>query len=281
MKNEPFVIERTFNAAVEKVWKAITDKAQMKQWYFDIAEFKTEVGFEFQFTAGSEERPYVHLCKITEVIPNKKLTYSWRYEGYAGNSYVTWELFAEGDKTRVKLTHAGLETFPIENPDLAKHNFVAGWIEIVGNLLKEFVEVTEIKLSVEIGVPQEKVWKVLTNEKYIKQWAGEFSEGAYIETDFKPGSDVVWKDKEGNIGASGKVVTKEDYRLLKVAFYDDADTDARVALGNYSETYSLSDANGKTALKINAGALSLKDYKAHLPLWEKAIAKMKVLAEVG
>lgn len=140
MNNEPFVIERTYNATIEKVWKAITDKEQMKQWYFDLAEFKPEVGFEFQFSAGTEHKTYVHLCKVTEVIPYKKLAYSWRYEGYSGNSFVTWELFAAGDKTRVKLTHAGLETFPVENPDLAKHNFAEGWNDIVGNLLREFLE---------------------------------------------------------------------------------------------------------------------------------------------
>jgi uncharacterized protein YndB with AHSA1/START domain len=139
MKNEPFIIERTFNAPVDKVWKAITDKEQMKQWYFDLAEFKPEVGFEFQFTGGTEENKYLHLCKITEVVPNKKLTHSWRYDGYEGNSFVTFELFAEGDKTRLKLTHAGLETFPA-NKDFAKENFAAGWTHIIGTSLKEFVE---------------------------------------------------------------------------------------------------------------------------------------------
>jgi len=52
MKDEPIVIERTFDAPVAKVWKAITDKDAMKQWYFDLPEFKAEVGFEFQFLAG-------------------------------------------------------------------------------------------------------------------------------------------------------------------------------------------------------------------------------------
>ncbi len=141
MNNEPFVIERTYNAPAEKVWKAITDKNEMKHWYFDLAEFKAEVGFEFQFTGGpSPERQYLHLCKITEVIPGKKLIHSWRYDGYEGNSFVTFELFAEGSKTRLKLTHAGLETFPKENPDLAKHNFVEGWTDIIGRSLKEYVE---------------------------------------------------------------------------------------------------------------------------------------------
>jgi uncharacterized protein YndB with AHSA1/START domain len=140
MKNEPFIIERSFNAPVEKVWKAITNKDDMKQWYFDLAAFTPEVGFEFRFYGGKEDRQYLHICEITEVIPNKKLTYSWRYDGYDGISYVTFELFAEGNTTRLKLTHAGLETFPANNPDFAKENFAAGWTAIIGTSLKDYFE---------------------------------------------------------------------------------------------------------------------------------------------
>ena len=139
MKNEPFVIERTYKAPVEKVWQAITDRKKMKQWYFDLPEFKAEPGFEFSFLGGTEEKQYLHLCKVTEVVPGKKLSYSWRYEGYEGISFVTFELFDERDLTRLKLTHAGLETFPL-HPDFARSNFEAGWNEIVGKSLLEFVE---------------------------------------------------------------------------------------------------------------------------------------------
>ena len=140
MTNEPFVIERVFNAPPEKVWKAITDKNAMKQWYFDIAEFEPRVGFEFQFVGGSEEKSYVHLCKITEVIVGKKLTYSWQYKDIEGLSFVTFELFNEGGKTRLRLTHEGLETFKTDNPDFDKKSFVAGWTDIIGTSLKDFVE---------------------------------------------------------------------------------------------------------------------------------------------
>jgi uncharacterized protein YndB with AHSA1/START domain len=140
MKNEPFVIERTYNAPIEKVWKAITDKDLMKQWYFDIAAFKPEVGFEFTFNGGSEEKTYTHLCKVLEVIPNKKISYSWRYKDYEGNSVVTFELFDEGDKTRLKLTHTGLETFPQNTKDFARESFAQGWTFITGTSLKNFVE---------------------------------------------------------------------------------------------------------------------------------------------
>jgi uncharacterized protein YndB with AHSA1/START domain len=141
MNKEPFVIERTYNAPIAKVWKAITDKNEMKKWYFDLAEFKPEVGFEFRFEGGPEEGPkYLHICRIKEVIEGKKLAHSWRYEGYEGDTTVTWELFDEGDKTRVKLTHAGLETFPAGNKDFARNNFAEGWTHILGTSLADYLK---------------------------------------------------------------------------------------------------------------------------------------------
>ena len=140
MDTAPIVIERILNAAIKKVWNAITDKNEMKKWYFDLAEFKAEVGFQFQFTGGPDEGvQYLHLCEITAIVPEKKLTYSWRYDGYAGNSFVTFELLEQGKSTLLKLTHTGLETFPAENTDFAKKNFVEGWTHIVHTSLKKYL----------------------------------------------------------------------------------------------------------------------------------------------
>jgi uncharacterized protein YndB with AHSA1/START domain len=136
---ETVVIERTFNAPVARVWKALTDAEDMRRWYFDLKEFEPEVGFEFEFTVEHEGVNYHHLCRITEVVPQKKLAYTWRYQGHEGDSLVTFELFADGDKTRLKLTHEGLETFP-KLPAFARKNFMKGWTEIIGASLKEFVE---------------------------------------------------------------------------------------------------------------------------------------------
>jgi len=136
---EAVMIERTFNAPVARVWKALTDADEMRAWYFDLKEFKPEVGFEFEFTVEHEGTKYHHLCKITEVIPQKKIAYTWRYAGEEGNSLVTFELFADGGKTRLKLTHDGLETFP-KLPAYAKTNFEKGWTEIIGSSLKQYVE---------------------------------------------------------------------------------------------------------------------------------------------
>ena len=139
MSNKPVVVEITYNVAVEKVWNAITVNDEMKKWYFDIASFKPEIGFEFEFTGGNENKIFLHLCKVTEVVPGKKLVYSWRYDGFDGISYVHFELSDLDDQTRLVLTHTGLESFP-PVPDFAKDNFVAGWNYILGTSLKNYLE---------------------------------------------------------------------------------------------------------------------------------------------
>jgi len=136
---ESVIVERTLNAPVTRVWKALTDVDQMREWYFDLKEFKPQVGFEFEFSVEHEGTTYHHLCRVTEVIPEKKIAYTWRYKSEPGDSLVTIELFAEGDNTRLKLTHTGIESFP-KTPAYARKNFEQGWTAIIGTELKQFVE---------------------------------------------------------------------------------------------------------------------------------------------
>lgn len=141
MKDNVEKFERLFNSPISKVWNAITNKEEMKLWYFDLAEFKAEKGFQFQFSGGpSPEKQYLHLCEVTEVIPQKKLAYSWRYDGYEGNSIVTFELSEHENKTLLILTHSGIDTFPKDNPDFVVKNFIEGWTHIIHISLKNYLE---------------------------------------------------------------------------------------------------------------------------------------------
>lgn len=142
MNHEAIVIERIFHSSPSQIWKALTEKDEMKKWYFELSDFKAEIGFEFQFYGGTPEKQYLHLCKVTEVVPEKKLTYSWRYDGYEGNSFVTFELFPEGNSTRLRLIHTGIESFPADDPNFARKSFEGGWTYIINTSLKEFLEKT-------------------------------------------------------------------------------------------------------------------------------------------
>jgi uncharacterized protein YndB with AHSA1/START domain len=139
VKNNPLIIERTFNAPAATVWKALTNKEDFKRWYFDMKEFKPEVGFEFRFSVKHNGMHYHHICKVTALIPRRKLAYTWRYDGHKGDSLVIFELFAEGNKTKLRLTHKGLETFP-KTRSFVRTNFIGGWTMLLGTNLKRFVE---------------------------------------------------------------------------------------------------------------------------------------------
>ena len=141
MEHKPIIIERTFKTTPSKLWNALTDNKEMKHWYFNLEDFRAEVGFQFQFSGGpSPDKQYLHLCDVTEVIPEQKLTYSWKYKGYAGISFVSFELFPDGENTKLKLTHEGLESFPNENADFARHNFEEGWDSIINESLQKYLE---------------------------------------------------------------------------------------------------------------------------------------------
>ena len=136
---EPIVKEVLLNAPITRVWKAITDKNEMKNWYFDLPEFEPTVGSTFQFYGENEGRKFLHLCEVKEVIVNQKISYTWMYEGQNIETLVSFELFPEGEQTRLKLTHTGVEKVP-QDRDFAKSNFEQGWTEIIQKSLKEYVE---------------------------------------------------------------------------------------------------------------------------------------------
>ena len=144
MKTDHILVERTFNVPVAKVWNALTDNEELKKWYFNLAAFKPSVGFKFDFMGGPEDgTQYLHLCEVTEVIPHQKITYSWRYDNYPGNSLVTWELIDKGERTIVKLTHDGIHTLEEGGPDFARANFLEGWNYFMHTALKNYLEAEE------------------------------------------------------------------------------------------------------------------------------------------
>jgi uncharacterized protein YndB with AHSA1/START domain len=250
-KDEPVVVERTFDAPVSLVWKALTDKEDIRQWSFDISEFAPKVDFEFQFYAGGDDEKYLHRCKITEAVPGRKLAYTWRYEGYEGDSLVTFELFPEGDRTRVKLTHAGLDSFP-KLPMFAKKNFMEGWTQIVGTSLKDFVEgrhAGEMILTRVFDAPRELMWKLWTEPEHIRKWWGPkgFTLPG-LEMDFRPGGTYrfVMRGPDGQDnpfhGVYRDIVRNE--RIVFTAILDNLPGHELVT------TVTFADEGGKTKLTV-------------------------------
>jgi uncharacterized protein YndB with AHSA1/START domain len=134
----PFVFERVYDAQVEKVWQALTNKDQLKGWYFpQVQQFEPVAGFRFEFTDDGSH--YGKEWVVTGVVDGKKLAHTWAYKNYPGSSEVTFALAGQGDKTKLTLTHTGLESFPAA-PHFARNRFENGWAQILGSNLKEYLE---------------------------------------------------------------------------------------------------------------------------------------------
>jgi uncharacterized protein YndB with AHSA1/START domain len=267
---EAVVIERTFNAPVARVWKALTDVEEMRRWYFDLKEFKPAIGFEFEFIVEHEGVKYHHLCRVTEVIPQKKLAYTWRYKGHEGDSLVTFELLAEADRTRLKLTHEGIETFP-KTPAYARKNFEAGWTAIASQL-QQFLEQQDRQfvISRTFDAPRDIVWKAWTERERLMQWFGP--KGFTMSTaklDFRPSGSLHYclRSADGK-EMWGKFVYREIVAPERIVLVNSfSDEKGKLTRHPMSPTWPLemlttttfTEAKGKTTVTVRWSPLNATD----------------------
>ena len=131
----PIVVEVTVTSPAERVWRAITDGAEMPLWFFqEIRAFRPERGFETTFDVRNEGKVYPHHWKVTEVVPNQRIVYDWLYTGFPGASFVSWELAPAAEGTRLTLTHTGSSTFPQSDPAFTRESCRGGWEYFLGRL---------------------------------------------------------------------------------------------------------------------------------------------------
>ena len=130
----------TFLHPPEVVWDYLTNAELLAQWLMPN-DFKPIVGLTFQFKA----KPKVKLgfdgtvyCQVLEIIPYKKLVYSWKggmsKENPSLDSIVIWTLIPTDKGTILLLEHKGFKG--IKNY-LAYIIMNMGWLKIGKRLSKQ------------------------------------------------------------------------------------------------------------------------------------------------
>jgi uncharacterized protein YndB with AHSA1/START domain len=139
----PIIVEQSFAASIDTVWRAITEVDQMRQWYFsNILAFRAEVGFETRFEVTNQGRVFPYRWKVTKVVPLKTLEYNWQYDGYSGESLVAFELFEQNGLTALSLTARVVESFPEGIPEFTRESGIGGWTYFITQSLKTFLTET-------------------------------------------------------------------------------------------------------------------------------------------
>ncbi|WP_205503947.1 SRPBCC family protein [Rufibacter psychrotolerans] len=146
------------------------------------------------------------------------------------------------------------------------------------------METVQIKKDIAINASRQRVWEVLTQDHYVRQWYASFSEGAYAETDWQEGSKVLFKDPSNN-GMVARVVANRPLELLDVEYAglvsngqeDTTSEEARAVQGG-RETYQLQEKAGHTHLSISTD-MTPEYFEMMSTAWDAALAKIKAMAE--
>jgi steroid delta-isomerase-like uncharacterized protein len=116
---QSLTLERTYRQSPDKVWAAWTTPEALRQWFFPgdvqdvrIPAFDARKGGQYrvEFGKGAMEGVFIAVGTFTEVVPGKRLTFTWDWEGAPGmpGSVVTIEMAKAGTGTKVTLRHDGL-----------------------------------------------------------------------------------------------------------------------------------------------------------------------------
>ena len=139
--DQPIIIEETYTTSLATLWNALTTHSLMVQWYFDnIPNFIPQVGFTTSFATPNEDRTFTHLWEITEVVPQKRISYNWQYDEHEGDSFITFELVPLADKVMLRVIVTVLADFPDNIPEFETESCRMGWQYFLGLRLKEFLK---------------------------------------------------------------------------------------------------------------------------------------------
>lgn len=124
-------LERALDAPVETVWRYLTEADLRREWFMGGTDARA--GGEFELLVdhdnlSTDDVPYpeTHECykgatwaeKVIQFDPPRLLATT--FQG-GKNGTVTYELFADGDRTRLVLTHSGITS------GTGAQDFGSGW----------------------------------------------------------------------------------------------------------------------------------------------------------
>ena len=122
------VIEKEMPHPPEKIWRALTEGALIKEWLMDN-DFQPVVGHRFKFRSTPVPGwDGVINSEVLIIEPNKKLSYSWGTMGM--ENAVVWTLVPTSGGTLLRMEQSGFGPDQEANYKGAQY----GWQKFIGNM---------------------------------------------------------------------------------------------------------------------------------------------------
>jgi uncharacterized protein YndB with AHSA1/START domain len=136
--------------------------------------------------------------------------------------------------------------------------------------------------SIEVDAPADRVWDVLTNPEFTKQYMF----GCETISDWREGSPLIWKGaKDDKVYVKGEIQSIEPNKRLQYTSFDPNAPDHDERHPNYSTvTEELSESDGRTILRVLDGDFAkVKDGEARYERtsggWKQVLPLLKRTAE--
>ena len=130
----------------------------------------------------------------------------------------------------------------------------------------------------EIRAPRSKVWQALTDPDQIEKYMF----GSRVETDWKPGSPIVWKGEyEGKkYEDKGEIIEVEPERRLKVTHFSPLSGEEDAPENYHTLVYELEEDDGKTHVSLSQDNNPTDEAAEHSRAnWEKMLSGLKEVVE--
>jgi len=135
---DPIVIERLLDTSPEETFALLTEPERLRRWQAISAAVDLRVGGDYRLTVSPGN---VASGTVLELDPGRRVVFSWGWVGSddvpPGSSTLLVELEPEGEQTRVRFTHSGLDEIWA-----ARHN--QGWQHYGDRLVAAVGEANEI-----------------------------------------------------------------------------------------------------------------------------------------
>jgi uncharacterized protein YndB with AHSA1/START domain len=141
--------------------------------------------------------------------------------------------------------------------------------------------------SIDIAAPAAKVWAVLTARS--GEWSDLFGAKGPVESDWKAGSEILWRNADGVVYVTGRILDSQPSKLLRFSVRStqrEMQPISGRAEDDITQTYALAEHGGRTTLAIAHGdfrnlAKGEEIYAAVEAGWDTLLARLKALAEDG
>jgi uncharacterized protein YndB with AHSA1/START domain len=142
-----FVIERTFAASPERVFKTFSDAAEKRRWYAEGERGEVEE-YKLDFRVGGSEHtrtrigggpfkgtPLTNDSIYQDIVPNRRIVFAYTMmlgDKRISSSQATVELLPNGEGTILAFTDQGAFFEGADGPEMREQ----GWKSLIGQLEK-------------------------------------------------------------------------------------------------------------------------------------------------